>query len=161
MTVPRATPAKPPAKKRTPAKRTPRPKPLRLAPQTADSIVRAVAMGMERDRAAQAYGVASLAPFLEADKALAARIDQASAEAELRALTVVASRGEEWQASKWLLERLNPERWGKTAIVQHVPAARPGVEDPEVPANVISESRVERARREREERARDAAGSVG
>lgn len=118
-------------------------------------------MGMERDRAAQAYGVAALAPFLEADKAMAARIDQASAEAELRALTVVATRGEEWQASKWLLERLNPDRWGKTAIVQHVPAARPEAEAPAASTNVIPESRVARARREREERARDAAGSVG
>lgn len=57
--------------------------------------------------------IARLAPLAEFSDAY----KKASNEAELRALARITEHGKkEWQAAAWLLERRNPERWGRRRL---------------------------------------------
>lgn len=45
------------------------------------------------------------------------RVEHAQAQAEARNVAAIAAAAREnWQAAAWLLERMYPERWGKTSV---------------------------------------------
>lgn len=127
------------------------------------SLVAAIEVGMEPERAALAVGVDVdlLERARKVEPQIQAIIDQALAVCELRALCAMRAGDDGWQAFRWLLERKYPERYGFTQFVGNRKADNQGATKPTADDGVvIDSSQLERLRREREERAR-AAGASG
>lgn len=144
-------------------------------PAKAKLILETVMLGLDPERAAIAHGImpdeharwielGSAEPgstaLVGGPSALAAEyvrsLDIAVAQAELRALRSALDGSD---AHKWFLERRFPEKWAKTPAAIRAEQLRNGAPSPEDEADgVVPESRMEQARREREERNRAAAG---
>lgn len=152
---------------------------MQFDPDIARSILQAVIVGMEPDRAAQAHGITpeqhaewitqGLGPgdgdtaIDTLDGALAAEyvraLETAVAQAEFVALREVRSGGQNVDAWRWFLERRFPEQWAKTpaaarAAQMTTPAPTGGAAD----SDRADESRVDDIRRKREEKRRAAGG---
>lgn len=109
-----------------PAKTTGRPS--KLTPKTHTALVTALTSGCYRETAAKVagIGVSTLYRWLEQGEAdiehnrttpyreLREAIEKAEADAEKKLLdTIQAAAPKNWQAAAWMLERKNPDRWGR------------------------------------------------
>lgn len=114
--------------KKTPSGTKPKGRPTRLTPDVHAALVEALTTGCYRETAARAagIGVSTLYRWLEQgeadiehDKATPHRelreaLEKAEADAEQTALKIIrAAAPKNWQAAAWMLERKNPDRWGR------------------------------------------------
>lgn len=144
-------------------------------PHKARLILETVMLGMDPERAALAHGVMpdEHARWIElgsAEPGSTALVGGPSALAAeyVRDLQIAIARSEliglqgalaGSDAYKWFLERRFPEKWAKTPAAIRAEQLRNDAPSPEDEADgVVPESRMEQARREREERNRAAAG---
>jgi hypothetical protein len=148
-------------------------------PDKAALILDAVALGMEPDRAAIAHGItadeharwiALGSPDVDGSTALDTHeaaivaeylrgLDRAIAIAELSALQQVRSGGPAAEGNKWFLERRFPDKWAKTPAAARAEQIKTETAGEAADPNVVPEDRMERLRREREEKRR-AGGTV-
>ncbi len=93
-----------------------------------DRLVALVAAGNHITVACGVVGISteSLDAWMDADDALADRVQRAQAEGEARNVALIARAAtDSWQAAAWLLERSAPERWGRPARRAETPAPGP------------------------------------
>ena len=102
----------------------------------------------------------SAAPGDEPYRELAERVEQALAEGEVRNVAQIAAAARDnWQAAAWLLERGNPERWGRVLDeAAAAAAAARGGSEPE--ADDAADDPFARGRRTRSETAAHAASEL-
>jgi hypothetical protein len=103
--------------------------PPKLTPETADRLVSLIKAGNYLSVAVRAAGIsralfyqwldrgASDAPEDAEYAELRTRVENAKAEGEARNVAAIASAAREnWQAAAWLLERMYPDRWGRSSV---------------------------------------------
>lgn len=100
-----------------------------FTPEIADKLVTMLKAGNYVHVATRACGITrqtfdrwlqrglSDEPRDAAFRELRERVEQARAEAEVRAVTQIATAARDsWQAAAWLLERQYPDRWGRASV---------------------------------------------
>lgn len=113
-------------------------RPTKLSPEIEERIVSAVRAGTSIAGAAAYAGIdpSTFHRWMErgdpkrtgrADgryREFRARVEQASGEAEVRDVTVIAKAApSDWRAAAWRLERRRPERYGRAAVEETLPDA--------------------------------------
>jgi hypothetical protein len=102
---------------KTKANRRRRGRPTKYTPATVGKFCRAVADGLSYKMAAAAAGISheSVCQWQRQFPEFSERVQLAIAKAEIalvRSIRRTAAKGT-WQAAAWLLERRDPERWGR------------------------------------------------
>jgi len=152
---------------------------MQFDPGIARSILQAVVVGMEPDRAAQAHGITpeqhaewiaqgigpgdgdtavdTLTGALAAEYVRA--LETAIAQAELVALTEVRAGGQNVDAWRWFLERRFPEQWAKTpAATRAAQMNSDATKTESADTDAAGGDRLDDIRRKREEKRRAAGG---
>jgi hypothetical protein len=94
------------------------------------------AVGVQPSTAKRWYSQGAQSGAVEPFASFRTDCDRAEAEAEARAVALIASAAKDsWQAAAWLLERQHPERWAR--VSQRKDAAE--LKEPEQPHDPFSE----------------------
>lgn len=134
-------------------------RPSLLTPELQDQIATMIRAGTSVTVACEAAGISreTFYQWLKRGESRAAkdaahrefreRISSARAEAEARAVTIIATAArEDWRAAAWLLERSFPERWGSSAERERL-NEKPKADAPPDPFAEVDELAAARRRR--------------